>query len=70
MLYLATISFSGQINMAKGKVGEISDQTLADDLVRCGYVVPYESTEKAEKADKVEKKVEKPKKKKEKGETE
>lgn len=48
MLYLATISFSGQINMAKGKVGEISDQSLADDLLKAGYIVPYESTEKHE----------------------
>jgi hypothetical protein len=61
---MATISFSGQITMAKGKVGEISDQTLADDLLKAGYVIPYESTEK-----KVEKKEAKPKKKKEKGET-
>ena len=63
MMYIALVSFSGQINMAKGKIGEIPDQTLADDLVRAGYIIPYESTEK-----KVEKKVDKPKKK-EKGET-
>jgi hypothetical protein len=46
MLYLATISFSGKINMAKGKIGEIADQSLADDLLRAGYIIPYESTEK------------------------
>lgn len=63
MLYMATVSFSGVINMAKGKIGEISDQSLADDLLKAGYVIPYEAT------DKVEKKEAKPKKKKEKGET-
>lgn len=57
MLYLATTSFSGQINMTKGKVGEIPDQSLADDLLKAGYVIPYESTEKKEE------KVEKPKRK-------
>lgn len=57
MLYLATTSFSGQINMAKGKIGEIPDQSLADDLLKAGYVIPYEST------DKKEEKVAKPKRK-------
>ena len=45
MLYLATTSFSGQVNMAKGKVGEIPDQSVADDLLKAGYIIPYESTE-------------------------
>ena len=44
MLYLATTSFSGQVNMAKGKVGEIPDQSVADDLLKAGYIIPYEST--------------------------
>lgn len=45
MLYLATISFSGQISMSKGKVGEISDPALVDDLLNAGYIVPYEATD-------------------------
>lgn len=68
MLYVATVSFSGVINMSKGKVGEISDQALADDLLKAGYIVPFESTDK--KPVKAEPKAEEPKKskKKEKGE--
>lgn len=50
MLYLATISFSGKISMAKGKVGEIADPALVADLTKAGYIVPFESTAKAEKA--------------------
>lgn len=52
MLYLATVSFSGKISMSKGEVGEISDQTLVDDLMKAGYIIPYEKTNKDEKADK------------------
>lgn len=47
MLYLATISFSGnQISMAKGKACEISDPALVADLTKAGYIIPYESTDK------------------------
>ena len=46
MLYLATISFSGQISMSKGKVGEISDPALVADLTKAGYIIPYEKTDK------------------------
>ena len=47
MLYLATISFSGnQISMAKGKLCEISDPALAADLTKAGYIIPYEATDK------------------------
>lgn len=47
MLYLATISFSGnQISMAKGKICEISDPALAADLTKAGYIIPYEATDK------------------------
>lgn len=44
MLYKATVSFSGVISWSKGKVGEISDQTLVDDLLNAGYIIPYEAT--------------------------
>lgn len=64
MLYLATISFSGVINMSKGKVSEITDQALADDLLKAGYIVPYEATgKKPEKAEPAEEKKPKSKKK-------
>lgn len=44
MLYMATISFSGKISMAKGKVSEISDPALVDDLLNAGYIIPFEAT--------------------------
>ena len=45
MLYIATTSFSGNITMTKGKVGEIP-AALVDDLLSAGYIVPYEATNK------------------------
>lgn len=44
MLYKATVSFSGVISWNKGKVGEISDQALVDDLLNAGYIIPFEKT--------------------------
>ena len=66
MLYKATTSFSGQISMAKGKVGEISDPALVDDLLKAGYIIPFESTapKAAEKAQPVQPKDDGPKSKK------
>jgi hypothetical protein len=46
MLYLATVSFSGQITMTKGKIAEISDPSLVSDLLKAGYIIPYEATDK------------------------
>ena len=66
MLYKATTSFSGQISMAKGKVSEISDPALVNDLLKAGYIIPFESTaQKAvEKAQPVQPKDDGPKTKK------
>ena len=52
MLYMATVSFSGKISMAKDEVGEISDLSLVDDLLKAGYVIPYEATSKGGKTEK------------------
>lgn len=49
MLYKATCSFSGLISMSMGKVGEIADQTIADDLLKAGYIIPFEADKKEEK---------------------
>lgn len=49
MLYVACVSFSGKITMTKGKVGEITDSALVDDLLKAGYIIPYEADKKAEK---------------------
>lgn len=46
MLYIALVSFSGAISMHKGEIREIADSTLVDDLLKAGYITPYESTSK------------------------
>jgi hypothetical protein len=43
MRYKATVSFSGKISASKGKVIEISDSALADDLLKAGYIIPFEA---------------------------
>lgn len=54
MAYLACVSFSGtKISMAKGQIREISDSALVNDLLKAGYIVPYEATDK-KKAEPVE----------------
>ncbi len=45
MTYKAMISFSGLISMAEGEVREISDSSLADDLLKCGYIIEAEKKE-------------------------
>ena len=57
MQYKALVSFSGKLSMAMGEVREISDQSLVDDLLKAGYIIPLES----KKAKAEEEKVEKPK---------
>ncbi len=39
VMYKATKSFSGLINMKKGDVKEIKDEEVAKDLIRAGYVM-------------------------------
>ncbi len=38
MLYKALISFCGLISMAEGEVREISDSSIAKDLLKARYV--------------------------------
>lgn len=38
MMYKALISFTGLVSMAKGDVREISDISLASDLLKAGYI--------------------------------
>lgn len=38
MMYKALISFTGLVSMAKGDVREISDVSLANDLLKAGYI--------------------------------
>ena len=49
MKYKAVVSFSGNISMTSGEVREISDQSLVNDLVKAGYIIPYVADVKAEK---------------------
>lgn len=47
MDYIATVSFSGlKLSMAKGQKREITDSALVSDLLKAGYIVPYEATDK------------------------
>lgn len=53
MHYKAIVSFSGKVSMASGQIREISDESLAKDLLRAGYIIPLEAKkEKEEKAEK------------------
>ena len=46
MQYLALVSFSGVISMHKGEVRELSDTSLVEDLLKAGYIIPFEATNK------------------------
>ena len=69
MAYKATIAFAGRkISMRRGEVKEITDEALAKDLIKAGYVIeldeskpqeskPVESKPKTTPAKKASKKV-------------
>lgn len=42
----ANTSFSGTVCMAKGEIKDISDEAVLNDLLKCGYVAPFESEAK------------------------
>ena len=44
MMYKALISFTGLISMTKGDVREISDISLASDLLKAGYIEEAKET--------------------------
>lgn len=48
MKYTALVSFSGVISMAYGDVKEISDVSVANDLLKAGYIVPLGNSDIAE----------------------
>ena len=65
MQYIACVSFSPyDLSMTKGEVKEINDPALVADLLRAGFIAPFEPTNKVE-----EEKKEKPKENKRKGKT-
>lgn len=51
MRYKAIVSFSGKISMASGQVSEISDESLAKDLLKAGYIISFVADSKTEKKD-------------------
>lgn len=48
MRYIALVSFSGAISMHKGEIREISDSSLVNDLLKAGYITPYEASDAKE----------------------
>ena len=58
MKYKALVSFSGLVNMRAGDVADV-DPAFVDDLLRAGYIIPFEADAKADA--KPEKKASKPK---------
>ena len=46
MRYKAIVSFSGKIAMAMGDIREIEDASLVDDLMKAGYIIPFEAEAK------------------------
>lgn len=48
-MYIALVSFCGTISMAEGEVRDIPDPSLAEDLLKAGYIKPVEE-EKPKKA--------------------
>lgn len=54
-MYRAVKSFCGKVSMGVGEVREIPDSSIADDLVKAGYVV--EITDAKQEAAKPKRKV-------------
>lgn len=51
-MYKALVSFSGIISMAKGEVRDIPDRSVAEDLLKAGYIEETEAPKKARKTPK------------------
>lgn len=56
MIYKAKVSFSGVISMDKGDLQDIPDKSIADDLLKAGYIQPADkpkaTTNRRKKKDK------------------
>lgn len=44
-MYKALVSFSGVVSMAAGEVREISDPSVAADLLKAGYIEEFKENE-------------------------
>ena len=54
MKYKALTSFSGLISMAEGEVREISDSSIAKDLLNAGYIMEMKPEQKTKPKKKTE----------------
>lgn len=45
MKYEALVSFAGKVHMAMGEIGEIADLTVANDLLKAGYIKEIKEAE-------------------------
>lgn len=45
-MYRAKVSFSGIISMAEGEVKNITDEAVANDLLKAGYIEEVKPAEK------------------------
>lgn len=55
-MYKACVSFSCyELSMTQGEVREISNPTLVADLLKAGYIVPFEPTAEIKEEVKAEK---------------
>lgn len=52
MAYRALVSFSGVLSMVKGEVREITDEAVANDLVKSGYITDLSEKQKTAKSSK------------------
>jgi hypothetical protein len=52
MRYKALKSFSGIVSMHEGDEQEISDKTVAEDLLNAGYIQPLKARTKAKNTSK------------------
>lgn len=49
MMYKALLSFTGLVSMAMGDVKEISDASIAKDLLKAGYIEEVKEKTKSPK---------------------
>lgn len=50
-MYKALIYFCGVVSMAKGEIRDISDPSIAEDLLRAGYIEEIKPKKGKEKKD-------------------
>lgn len=52
MAYRALVSFTGVLSMVKGEVRDITNEEVAKDLVKCGYITDLSEKQKTAKGSK------------------